>query len=394
VKVLVLGAGVVGTTTAWFLARDGHQVTVVDRQPAAGLETSFANGGQVSVSHATPWATPRTPWKALRWLGRRDAPLVVRWGRRDPALWGWLLRFLVECAPGRSRANAAHTVRLALYSRSLLKEVRAETRVSYDHLERGILHIFRNQREFAVQCRWAEVMAAAGLPQEILAPAEMLRREPSLRDVAEDLVGGIWSPDDESGDAHRFTQGLAARAAEAGATFRFGEDIHGLDTDGGRVSGVRTERGRLTADAYVLALGSWSPLLVRPLGLRLPIYPAKGYSVTIPVGDAPTAAPMVSITDDEHKMVYSRLGNRLRAAGTAELAGWNRDLTPRVEVIRENARRLFPRAGDFDRAEPWTGLRPKTPDSAPHRSATYSSIPATARSAGPWPWAPGGWSPT
>lgn len=369
-KVLVLGAGVVGATTAWFLARDGHEVTVIDRQPGPGLETSFANGGQVSASHATPWATPTTPLKALHWLGREDAPLVFRWARWDPALWAWLARFLMNCTPGRTRVNTERTVRLALYSRELLKAVRAETGLEYDSLSRGILHIFRDSKEFDIQRASAEVMAQAGLPQTILAPEEMVQMEPALRDVAGTLVGGIWSPDDESGDAHRFTQGIAALAASAGVRFLHGETVRGLETDAGRLSAVVTDRGRHTADAAILSLGSWSPFLARQAGLRLPIYPAKGYSVTVPVGADPTGAPVVSITDDEHKMVYSRFGDRLRAAGTAELAGWNADLTRRVEIIRENARRLFPRGGDFDAATPWTGLRPKTPDSVPYVCAT------------------------
>lgn len=369
-KILILGAGVVGATTAWFLARDGHEVTVIDRQPAAGLETSFANGGQVSASHATPWATPRTPLKALKWLGRDDAPLVFRWSRWDPTLWAWLMRFLVNCAPGPTRTNTERTVRLALYSRELLKTVRAETGLEYDHLSRGILHIFRNPREFAAQRRSAEIMGGAGLPQTVVEPHEMVQMEPALRDAADTLVGGLWSPDDESGDAHKFTQGIAALAEAAGVRFLYGETVQALDTEAGRIAGVVTDRGRRTAEAYVLAMGSWSPFLARQAGLRLPIYPAKGYSVTVPVGDDPTGAPVISITDDEHKMVYSRYGKRLRAAGTAELNGWNDRLTPRVEVIRENARRLFPRAGDFDAAAPWTGLRPKTPDSVPYVCAT------------------------
>lgn len=365
-KILVLGSGVVGATSAWFLARDGHEVTVIDRQPAAGMETSFANGGQISASHATPWATPQTPLKALAWMGRNDAPLVFRWARWDPPLWGWLMRFLMNCTPARTRINTERTVRLALYSRELLKTVRTDTGLSYDSLSRGILHIFRDAEEFEAQCHSAEVMAAAGLPQTILAPQEMVQMEPALRDVSDSLVGGLLSPDDESGDALKFTQGIAALAEAEGARFLFGESIQGLNTHAGRITDVITDKGRHSADLYVLSMGSWSPFLARQAGLRLPIYPAKGYSVTVPVGDDPTGAPVISITDDEHKMVYSRYGARLRAAGTAELTGWNDRLSPRVEIIRENARHLFPRAGDFDAATPWTGLRPKTPDSVPY----------------------------
>lgn len=367
-KVLVLGAGVVGATAAWHLVRDGHEVEVIDRQPAAGLETSFANGGQVSASHATPWATPQTPWKALRWLGHDDAPLVFRAARWDPALWMWMARFLANCTPGRTRANTEKTVRIALYSRDALKALRAELDLHYDAETRGILHIFRETREYDRACASAEVMARAGLPQTILPATAVVQSEPALRSAAPDLVGGILSPDDESGDAHAFTATMARLAAEGGAVFHHGETVLGLDIESGRVIGVRTSHGRRTADAYILSLGSWSPLVARDAGLRLPIYPAKGYSVTVPVTGL---APHVSITDDEHKMVYSRLGDRLRAAGTAELAGWNTTLNrPRALLIRDLAQALFPEAGDYEQAELWCGLRPKTPDSVPYVGPT------------------------
>lgn len=367
-KVLVLGAGVVGATAAYHLVRDGHEVEVIDRQPGAGLETSFANGGQVSASHATPWATPATPFKALRWLGRDDAPLLFRAARWDPALWLWLVRFLGNCTPGRTRLNTERTVRIALYSRESLKHLRAELGLRYDQERRGILHIFRDQREYDAACAHAEVMAAAGLPQAVVAREALTQTEPALRSAAPGLVGGILSPDDESGDAHAFTIAMAHLATEGGAVFHTGETVQGLDVEGGRVAGVRTDKGRRTADAYILSLGSWSPLVARDAGLRLPIYPAKGYSITLPVSGL---APHVSITDDEHKMVYSRLGDRLRAAGTAELAGWDRTLNrTRALLIRDRAKALFPEAGDYEQAELWCGLRPKTPDSVPYVGPT------------------------
>lgn len=367
-KVLILGAGVVGATAAYHLVRNGHEVEVIDRQPDAGLETSFANGGQVSASHATPWATPATPFKALRWLGRDDAPLLFRAARWDPALWLWLARFLANCTPGRTRRNTERTVRIALYSRESLKHLRAELGLHYDQERRGILHIFRDRREYDAACAHAEVMAAAGLPQTILAPEALTQAEPALRSAAPGLVGGLLSPDDESGDAHAFTIAMARLAAEGGAVFHTGETVLGLDVAAGRVAGVRTDKARRSADAYVLSLGSWSPLVARDAGLRLPIYPAKGYSITLPVSGL---APRVSITDDQHKMVYSRLGDRLRAAGTAELAGWDRSLDhKRARLIRDHAKTLFPEAGDYDQAEPWCGLRPKTPDSIPYVGPT------------------------
>ena len=364
-RVLVLGAGVVGVSAAWFLARDGHAVTVLDRQPGVGMETSFANGGQVSASHAEPWANPATPRKALAWLGREDAPLVFRWRRWDPALWAWGLRFLANCTAARARVNTERTLRVALYSRQVLAGLRAETGLAYDQKSRGILHVYRDHREFGHACGEAEMMVRLGLAREVCDPARCLAIEPALAAVAGELAGGLFSPDDESGDAHKFTGGLARLAADGGVTFRLGLTILGLAREGDRITAVITDQGRVEADMYVLALGSFSPLLVRSLGLRLPIYPAKGYSATVKVGDA-AGAPEVSITDDENKMVYSRLGDRLRVAGTAELAGWDVSPTPsRARALVERARRLFPHAGDYDAAEPWAGLRPVTPDSVP-----------------------------
>ncbi|MBF0130771.1 MAG: FAD-dependent oxidoreductase, partial [Alphaproteobacteria bacterium] len=313
-KVIVMGAGVVGVGAAYRLARDGHEVTVIDRRPGPGLETSFANGGQISASHAEPWANPSTPGKALRWIGREDAPLVFRWARWDPALWAWGARFLRNCTEARARVNTERALRLALYSRAALKELRAETGILYDQRERGILHIYRDRREFAHACRAAEVMAAHGLVRVPRSPSDCVAVEPALAPVAGELAGGLYSPDDESGDAYLFTLHLAELAGAAGCVFRFGTAVLGLEAGRGRIAGVRTGAGTLTADLYVLALGSFSPLVARTVGLKLPIYPAKGYSITVETSGG-AGVPTVSITDDERKMVYSRLGGRLRAAG-------------------------------------------------------------------------------
>lgn len=369
VRVLVLGAGVVGTAAAWYLAKAGHEVTVVDRQPAAGLETSFANGGQISPCHAEPWANPGVLPKVLKWLGRADAPLLFHWGRWDPELWRWSLGFLANCPAPRAAVNMERTLRVAIYSRASLQELRAETGLDYDQRTLGILHIYRDGREFANARKAAGLMQAWGLERQVKTVAECTAIEPALIPVADQLAGGIFTPGDESGDAHKFTQGLAALAAARGVTFHHGTTVRALISDGGRVAVADTDRGPLTADCFVLAAGSYSPALARPLGLRLPIVPAKGYSITLPADGA--AAPSVSITDDEHKMVYSRLGDRLRCAGTAEMAGYDTGLTPaRWQLIRRHASALFPQAGDFDRAEPWTGLRPVTPDSVPILGAT------------------------
>jgi D-amino-acid dehydrogenase len=369
VRVVVLGAGVVGTAAAWYLAKAGHEVTVADRQPGAGLETSFANGGQISPCHAEPWANPSVLPKVLKWLGRDDAPLLFRWGRWDPALWRWGLRFLANCPPSRMAVNMERTLRVAIYSRACLAELRAETGIRYDQRTQGILHIYRDTREFGHARAAAGLMRQWGLERAVKTVAECVAIEPALAAASPQLAGGIFTPGDESGDAHKFTQELAALAAARGVSFRYGTTVQALVRDGDRIAVADTDNGPLTADAFVLAAGSYSPLLARPLGLALPIVPAKGYSITL--GGVGNGAPTVSITDDEHKLVYSRLGDRLRCAGTAEMTGYDTTLTAkRWQAIRGHARALFPQAGDFDAAEPWTGLRPVTPDSVPLLGAT------------------------
>ena len=369
---LILGAGVVGTTLAYHLARAGHAVAVIDRQPGPGLETSFANGGQIAAAHATPWATPETPWKALRWLGREDAPLAFRWRRWDPALWAWGLRFLSNCTPGRTARNTERTLRLARYSRESLKDLRDELGLDYQQRTHGILYIYRHAKEFETACRHAAYMSSIGLTQTTVDRAALVAMEPALAHAAPSLVGAIHSPDDESGDAYLITQAMESQAKALGAVFHYGETVLALEAEAGRLTGVRTDTATHRADTYVLALGSWSPHLARPLGLKMPIYPAKGYSMTLPLTPASdSGAPQFSITDDERKMVFSRLGGRLRAAGTAEFVGWNTTPNPqRAQQIIDHARSLFPQAGDYQQAETWCGLRPKTPDSVPYLGAT------------------------
>ena len=368
-KILVLGAGVVGTTSAWYLARAGHEVAVVERQPVAGRETSFANGGQISVSHAEPWATPHVFSHLWKWLGREDAPLLWRW-RLDPAQLAWGLRFLRECLPGRTRRNIEAIVSLALYSRSCLQALRREVALDYDHLERGILHIYSDEREFALARQAAELMNSLGLDRRPLDVAACLEIEPALGDAAPGLVGGDYTPSDESGDAHKFTRALAGQAAGIGVEFNYGHEIlrllSGADgLDGVLVKDVAGRERVLRADAYVLALGSYSPLLLKPLGISLPVYPAKGYSATLQLADA-TPAPVVSLTDDGRKIVFSRLGNRLRVAGTAEFNGYGLDLNPlRCAALWQRTRELFPRLEIDGEPEYWCGLRPATPSNLP-----------------------------
>lgn len=367
-RVLVLGAGVVGTATAWYLSRAGHQVTVVDRQPAAGLETSFANGGQISVSHAEPWANPHVLPKIARWLGREDAPLLFR-GRFDPALLRWGLSFLLECLPNRTRANVRSIVALALYSRSCLQALRQELALDYDGRQQGILHIYTDGEEVTRAVEAARQMREFGLDRQPVNADRCIAIEPALADARPLLAGGDFTPSDESGDAHKFTQGLAAHCAAAGVNFRYGCRIDRIATAAGQVAGVVIDDGAtselLTADAYVLALGSYSPLLLRPLGLRLPIYPAKGYSATFTLTQD-SRAPSVSVTDDEHKLVFSRLGDRLRVAGTAEFNGYNLELNPvRCHAILRRVRQLFPQLRPQGEPLFWCGLRPATPSNVP-----------------------------
>ncbi len=375
-KVVVLGAGVVGTATAYFLAEDGHQVTVLDRQAAPGLETSFANGAQISACHAKPWAAPQVPGQALLWMFKPDAPLLFKPWRWDPSLWSWGLKFLRNCTADRLRINMGRTLRVALYSRAVLKVLRQKTNIQYDQITQGILHIYRTPAEFAEGRDTAAQLAAMGLPQDVLTPAECVKVEPALAHGAKtDLAGGLLSPEDESGDAQKFTAALAKLAAARGVIFKGGVHIKRIEAQKGQITRVVTDHGDETGDAYVLAMGSYSPHFARDLGLALPIYPAKGYSISVEI-ENPAAAPTVSITDETSFMVFSRLGNKLRVAGTAELAGWNTSLDPRrVEPLVRNAKSLFPNASAYKELHAWSGLRPATPDSVPILGTTsYSNL--------------------
>ncbi|MDR3352013.1 MAG: D-amino acid dehydrogenase [Zoogloeaceae bacterium] len=372
-KVLVLGAGVIGTTSAWYLRAAGCEVTVCERREAAGLETSFANGGQISVSHAEPWANPHALPQILSWLGKEDSPILFR-PRFDMALLRWGCQFLGNCLPGRARENVRAIVCLALYSRARLQALRETLRVAsgedfgkrYDALEKGILHLYTDRREFARAVEAARLMRDFGLERVPLGVDAAIALEPALSDMRPLLVGGDYTAEDESGDAHRFTQALAARAAAAGVVFRYGAEISGLHEEKGRVRGARLKSGEiLTADATVLALGSFSAPFLRPCGIRLPVYPAKGYSVTLDL-TADAVAPTVSLTDDGHKIVFSRLGERLRVAGTAEFNGFNLDLNPvRCAALLARAQTLFPRLAFRGEPQYWCGLRPATPSNVP-----------------------------
>ena len=361
-KVIVLGAGVVGTAAAWYLRAAGHDVQVLERRAAAGMETSFANGGQISASHALPWAAPGVPWTALKWMLREDAPLLFRL-RADPAQWRWGLRFLRECTAERFRANAAQLQRLGRYSRDALHELQRATGIRYDEVRRGILVFFTEQSNQTIAARIRKT------------PEECIAIEPALAHARGQLLGGEFLDDDESGDAHKFTQELASRCARSGVHFDFDVSISAFETDGKTILGVKTSRKTFVGDAYVLALGSYSPLLARPLGLDLAIYPLKGYSITMPVKD-PARAWTTSLTDEAHKLVFSRLGDRLRVAGTAEMNGYNTEINAvRCRAIVERVHELFPGAGDETQVKYWTGLRPATPTNIPYIGRTrYANL--------------------
>jgi D-amino-acid dehydrogenase len=368
-KVVVLGAGLLGVTSAYFLRQQGHEVVVIDRQASPAAETSFANGGQISVSHAEPWANPSAPLKVLQWLGKEDAPLLFRL-RADMRQWLWGVQFLRECTPARTRHNIRQIVQLGTYSRDTLQQLRRDIGIHYDQRTQGILHFYTNAAEFEAAHAPAAQMRELGCERQVISADEAVRIEPALRQVRHQLAGATFTAEDESGDANQFARELVKHCEANGVQFRMSHTITALREAGGSIDHVEvtdTEGRfqRIRGDAYVVAMGSLSPLLVKPLGIRLPIYPAKGYSVTIPVADA-ALAHQVSLTDDEYKLVFSRLGDRLRIAGTAELNGYDRDLNRvRCEAIVRRVEALFPGAGDSSQAQFWTGLRPATPSNVP-----------------------------
>ncbi|MGI4849297.1 MAG: D-amino acid dehydrogenase [Janthinobacterium lividum] len=380
-KVIVLGSGIIGTASAWFLNQAGHEVSVIERQPGAAQETSFANGCQISVSHAEPWANPSAPMKVLKWLGQEDAPLLFRL-RPELLQWQWGLKFLRECTPARTAHNIRQIVALCEYSRQTLMSVRAQTGIDYDCETRGILHFYTDQKEFDQSLPAAKLMRELGCQRDSIGADEVVRIEPALASIRNKIVGGDFTATDESGDVYKFTSGLAARAEQAGVNFQYSTTVTRLLTEGSgaaaRITGVEVidAEGRhkiLRADAFVLAMGSFSTQLVKPLGIDLMIYPGKGYSATYAITD-PDAAPVVSLTDDGYKLVVSRLGDRLRVAGTCELNGYGRDLNQtRCDAITRRTRELFPTACDYDNPTYWTGLRPLTPSNIPYVGKTRIS---------------------
>ncbi len=363
-KIIVLGSGVIGTTSAYYLAKAGHEVTVVDRQGAPGMETSFANAGEVSPGYASPWAGPGIPVKAIKWLLMRHSPLVVR-PILDPEMWRWMVQMLMNCNHNSYAINKARMVRLAEYSRDCLVQLRADTGIAYDERSQGTLQLFRTQKQLDAAAKDIDVLKQYGVPYALLDPKGCEGPEPALANVRGKFVGGLRLPGDETGDCFKFTNNLAQMAKALGVTFRHNVSIERLNTEGDRITGVVTDQGELKADSYVLALGSYSPIMLRALGIRIPVYPVKGYSITIPVVDA-KGAPESTIMDESFKVAITRLGERIRVGGTAEISGYDLTLREaRRETLVHSVTDLFPHGGDVAKAEFWCGLRPMTPDGTP-----------------------------
>ncbi len=368
-KVAVLGSGVIGVTSAWYLAEAGHEVVVIDRRPGPALETCFANAGEISPGYASPWAAPGIPQKAIRWLMMRHAPLILQPAINREML-GWLFAMLRNCTGARYAINKARMVRLAEYSRDRLIALRADTGIAYDERMQGTLQLFRTQKQLDGTAKDITVLRAGGVPFELLDREGCITAEPGLAAAREKIVGGLRLPGDETGDCFKFTGALAAIAAERGVRFRYGEAIRSLAIDGARIVGVETDRGRITADRYVVALGSHSAAMLRPLGLKLPVYPVKGYSITVPIVDA-ARAPESTLMDESYKIAITRLGERIRVGGMAEISGYNNALPERRRAtLVHSLTDLFAGAGDINAASYWSGLRPMTPDGTPVIGAT------------------------
>jgi D-amino-acid dehydrogenase len=367
-KVIVLGAGVVGVTSAYQLAKAGHEVTVIDRQEGPALETSFANAGEVSFGYCSPWAAPGIPLKAMKWLFMQHAPLILR-PKMDAAMLSWMTQMLMNCTSERYAINKSRMLRIADYARISLAEVRDETGIAYDERMQGTLQLFRTQQQLDASAKDVKALAADGVPYEVLDPEGCIRVEPALKHVRQKIVGGLLSPKDETGDCFKFTNALALKAAAMGVKFLYGTNIKALDVEGGAIKGVVTDRETLRGDAVVVALGSYSPMLVKQFGIKLPVYPVKGYSLTIPIVDA-SRAPESTVMDETYKIAITRLGDRIRVGGMAEISGYTNDLgQKRRATLEHSVADLFP-GGDVSKADFWSGLRPMTPDGTPVIGAT------------------------
>jgi len=373
-RIVILGSGVVGVTSAWYLAQAGHEVTVVDRQSAAAMETSFANAGQVSPGYSAPWAAPGVPVKAVKWLMQDLSPLMIK-PTLDYNFYQWMTKMVSNCTEGKYQVNKGRMVRIAEYSRDCLRALREDVQIDYEHRTGGTLQVFRTQKQVDGAAKDIKVLKELGVPFEVLDRDGCADREPALQYVKDKLVGGLRLPGDETGDCFKFTQSLAAKCEEAGVKFLYNTDIEGLITDKGDITGVKTSAGILTGDRYLVCLGSYSPLLLKQIEMRLPIYPVKGYSLTLPIIDE-SRAPVSTVMDETYKVAVTRFRDRIRVGGSAELAGYDLSLPEKrranVDFVVSD---LFGGGGDMERSEFWTGLRPMTPDGTPILGGTrYPSL--------------------
>jgi D-amino-acid dehydrogenase len=363
-RIVVLGAGVVGVATAYLLAREGHEVTVVDRQPGPARETSFSNAGIIAPGHVYAWASPRAPSILLKSLWREDTALRFRL-KPDPALWLWSLKFLANCTVERNRRNTLVKLRLALFSREELHQIAAETGIDCGLSGKGALYLFRDREHLATGFANSALLREHGLEIENADPDRCVELEPALRAARSRLAGGLYSMVDESGDCFRFTELLASAATQHGVAFSWETHVEGLSVERGRATAALTSHGRLKADAFVLALGSYSPSVARTVGVRIPVYPVKGYSLTLPI-EGHAGAPHMPGVDEAYLVAFARIGGKLRLTATADFAGYDTrhapaDFAPMLKVARE----LFPDGGDYDHPSYWSCLRPMTPDGPP-----------------------------
>ena len=363
-RIIIIGGGVIGVTSAYYLSQAGHQVVVYDRQPGPALETSFANAGEVSPGYSSPWAGPGVPIKAIKWLTMRHGPLVIR-PIADPKMWSWMFKMLANCTSARYAVNKARMVPIAEYSRDMLKELRAATGIAYDDRAQGTLQLFRTQKQLDGIGGDIEVLKQFGVPFEVLDPAACIAAEPGLAAVREKFVGGLRLPNDETGDCKLFTDRLTEMCVANGVEFRFNAELKAINTAGGKIEGIETSLGRDSADTYVLAAGSYSDHWMSKLGQPIPVYPVKGYSITVPIVDA-GRAPVSTVMDETYKVAITRLGDRIRVGGTAEISGFDLRLhQSRRDTLEHSVGDLFPGAGDLAKATFWCGLRPMTPDGTP-----------------------------
>lgn len=362
-RVVILGSGVVGVASAWYLNQAGHDVTVIDREPGAALETSAANAGQISPGYAAPWAAPGVPLKAIKWMFQRHAPLAVRLdGTQFQLKWMW--QMLRNCDTSHYMENKGRMVRLAEYSRDCLKALRAETNIQYEGRQGGTLQLFRTEQQYENATRDIAVLEDAGVPYKLLESSRLAEVEPALAEVAHKLTGGLQLPNDETGDCQLFTQNLARMAEQAGVKFRFNTPVDQLLCDGEQIYGVKCGDEVIKADAYVMAFGSYSTAMLKDI-VDIPVYPLKGYSLTIPIAQE-DGAPVSTILDETYKIAITRFDNRIRVGGMAEIVGFNTELLqPRRETLEMVVRDLYPRGGHVEQATFWTGLRPMTPDGTP-----------------------------